>query len=77
MTANELLVKLAFDGGYIVCSDECSEIEIAEAMVADRMHVDANHFGHILRPKKNWDMMKAAFEHCFNDGPKPNIDDFQ
>ena len=77
MDADKLLAKLVREGGYIVGSEEASELEIANAMVCDRMHVDDNHFGHILRPKKNWEMMKAAFEHCYNDAPKPKKEDYQ
>ena len=47
----QLLEKLK-EGGSIVSSNDCSQLEIAEAKACDRMHVDENGFGFIYFPKK-------------------------
>ena len=46
----KLFKKLAYEGGTIVSSAECSEIEIAEARCCDRMFVDEGGLGYIWRP---------------------------
>jgi len=43
------LEKLAAKGGAIVSSNECSEIEIADARLTDRFFVDANEYGYVWR----------------------------
>lgn len=76
MDEKKFLQDFIKHGGYIVGSDECSEMEIADAKLHGRMFVDDNGFGHIRRLKKNWDLMKAAYEHCYHDAPKPSLEDF-
>ncbi|MCK5611896.1 hypothetical protein KAR91_59045 [Candidatus Pacearchaeota archaeon] len=49
----KLLKKLACEGGTIVSSAECSELEIAEARCCERMFVDEGGLGYIWRPANN------------------------
>ena len=46
----KLFKKLAYEGGTIVSSAECSELEIAEARCCERMFVDEGGLGYIWRP---------------------------
>ena len=48
MNELEFLKKLK-NGGAIVCSGECSEIEIVDARLTDRFFVDEDGFGYVLR----------------------------
>ena len=40
MDALSFIQKLASDGGAIVCSNECAEMEIVNAVTTDRFYVD-------------------------------------
>lgn len=51
-TKEELIRKLAIDGGCIVSSGDCSSLEIADAQATNRMYVDDDGLGFILRPKE-------------------------
>lgn len=46
----ELLKKLAHEGGTIVSSSECSELEIAQAACCKRIYVTEGGLGYIWRP---------------------------
>ena len=46
--AQNFLEKLR-DGGAIVSSNECSELEIANARTTDRFFVDDDGFGYVWR----------------------------
>lgn len=48
----QLLGKLITDGGAIVSSNECSEMEIANAQATGRFAVDAEGFGYVRRTKE-------------------------
>ena len=43
------LDKLSQRGGAIVSSNECSEMELADARMTDRFLVDANGYGYVWR----------------------------
>jgi len=51
-TANDLLNKLVRDGGAIVSSGECSEMEISDARARGDFYVDDNSMGYVLRHKE-------------------------
>ena len=51
MELKDLLNKLAIDGGTIVCSSECSEMEIAIAKSCNKMYVDNDGIGYVWRAK--------------------------
>jgi hypothetical protein len=46
------LQRLALEGGAIVCSEACSEMELAFARKEDRFFVDENNYGYVLRLEK-------------------------
>jgi len=48
----QLLNQLITDGGGIVSSNECSEMEIANAKATGRFAVDAECFGYVRRTKE-------------------------
>jgi len=48
-TIEDLINDLAVKGGAIVCTNECSKIEIANAMNTDRMVVNKEGLGFIRR----------------------------
>ena len=50
-SADELLARLVEKGGAIVSSNDCSEMEIADARVRGDFYVDANSLGYVLRLK--------------------------
>ena len=52
MTTQKLIEQLDADGGAIVSSGECSEIEIAEARVTGRFAVNEEGYGYVRRYKE-------------------------
>lgn len=54
-----LIARLISEGGALVSSNACSELEIADAQTTDRFHVDANGFGFVLRSQQWLDINKA------------------
>lgn len=48
-TLQELVTRLAVEGGCLVASADCSEIEIADARVRGDWYVDAEGFGYVRR----------------------------
>ena len=65
----QLLGQLITDGGAIVSSNECSEMEIANAQATGRFAVDAECFGYVRRTKE-WLALQLAREkaHPNTDG---------
>lgn len=64
-----ILEQLAHRGGCIVSSNDCSELEIADAKVRGDFYVDRNGFGYVIRSKEWLDRVHAR------DGymqPKPD-----
>jgi hypothetical protein len=49
MTPQKLLDQLVIEGGAIVTTDACSEMEIADARVTNRMAVDEDGIGYVRR----------------------------
>lgn len=49
MNALEFLKKVANEGGAIVSSNECSEMEIVNARATDRFYVDEDGMGYVWR----------------------------
>lgn len=49
MTPQQLIEKMTKEGGAIVSSNSCSEIEIANARTTDRFAVNDDGLGYILR----------------------------
>jgi hypothetical protein len=57
MTANtpvELLDQLLKEGGCIITSDQCSELEIADAQACGRMYVRDDGIGFVRRLVTAW-----------------------
>lgn len=52
-TPEELLDRLAAEGGCVVSSGSCSRIEIADAQARGDFYVDPNGLGYVLR-MKSW-----------------------
>lgn len=50
MTTQQLIDQLIKDGGAIVSSGDCSEMEIAVAQSVGRFASDENGFGFVRRP---------------------------
>jgi cell pole-organizing protein PopZ len=65
----ELINDLAYEGGAIVSSNDCSEMEIADAQATGRFAVDAEAFGYVRRTKE-WLALQKAREiaHPNTDG---------
>ncbi|MCK9587968.1 MAG: hypothetical protein WC069_06405 [Candidatus Shapirobacteria bacterium] len=53
MRAIQFLKQLATNGGAIVSSNSCSEMEIADAKATDRFFVDEEGFGFVWR-SEDW-----------------------
>lgn len=51
LMASSFILKLR-NGGVIVSSKNCSEMEISQAKVHDNFFIDDNQFGYIYFPKK-------------------------
>lgn len=51
MTSQQLIYTMATEGGCIVSTASCSEVEIANARAHGRMAVTEDGLGYILRPK--------------------------
>lgn len=51
MTIEKFVNQLAIERGAIVSSAECSEMEIADARMHDRMYVAPDGLGFVRRPK--------------------------
>jgi hypothetical protein len=49
MTLKQILEQLVNEGGAIVTTNECSEMEIADAKATGRMTVDENGIGYVRR----------------------------
>ena len=60
-TIEDLINDLAVKGGAIVCTNECSEMEIANAMNTDRMVVNEEGLGFIRRTS-TWLALQKARE---------------
>jgi len=69
MTTTQLIGQLAHDGGAIVSSNDCSEMEIASAQADGRFAVDAECYGYVRRTKE-WLALQKAREiaHPNTDG---------
>jgi len=52
MTPEELINQLASKGGAIVSSNDCSELEIADAQATGRFAVDEEGLGFVRRTKE-------------------------
>ena len=51
-TPEQLLTDLAFEGGAIVSTNECSEIELADARVSGRFAAWENGIGFVRRTRE-------------------------
>jgi hypothetical protein len=69
MTTNQLIDQLVTDGGAIVSSGDCSEIEIANAKATGRFSVRDDGMGFVRRSKE-WLALQLAREkaHPNTDG---------
>ncbi len=61
-TMNELFHQLEMEGGAIVCSNECSALELADARMHGRMFVNKDGIGFVRRPKAWLDYVKKALD---------------
>jgi len=69
MTTSQLINKLSSDGGALVSSNDCSEMEIATAQAAGCFSVNNEGLGFVLRSKE-WLALQKAREiaHPNTDG---------
>jgi len=68
LTPEKLIEQLVTEGGVIVCTGDCSEMEIAVAAACGRMAVNADSIGFVRRPKEWLAVAKKREE------AHPNID---
>lgn len=61
MTINQLIQQLVTDGGAIVSSGDCSEMEITNAQATGRFSVREDGMGFVLRSKE-WLALQLARE---------------
>lgn len=63
MTAEEFLLKLRDNEkwGAIVCSGDCSAMEISDAQATNRFYVDNQGFGYVLRTREWLETRENAF----------------
>lgn len=69
MTTNQLIQQLVNEGGAIVSSNDCSEMEIAFAQSEGRFAADDEGFGFVRRLKKWLELNKAREIAHPNDSP--------
>lgn len=62
MEPHQLLSQLISEGGAIVCTGDCSVIEIADAQATGRMAVNGDGIGFIRRTKEWLALQKAREE---------------
>jgi hypothetical protein len=65
------LYKLAEGGGAIVSSNNCSEMEIANAQACGRFFVDPDGLGYVLRSKRWLDTREEAYHQYLTHGGGP------
>lgn len=70
--ALRFLEKLAQWGGAIVSSNECSEIELADARLTDRLFVDANEYGYVWRTAE-WLKTREEAYHSQRKNTQPGV----
>ena len=63
-TADDLLARLVDQGGAVVSSGVCSEMEIADARARGDFYVDGAGIGYVIRLKKWLDRVHAADGHA-------------
>lgn len=68
MILSQLIGQLAQAGGAIVMSNECSEMEIADAAATSRFAVDDEGYGYVLRSKE-WLELQKTRELSHRDKP--------
>ena len=59
-TAEELLERLATEGGIVVSTAACSPRVIAEARAEGRMHVNRQGLGFVMMTAVNWEHVCLA-----------------
>lgn len=62
MILKQILEQLVNEGGAIVTSNECSEMEIADARATGRMTVDENGIGYVRRYREWLDRHKTCVQ---------------
>jgi hypothetical protein len=67
------LQRLAQQGGAIVCSEACSEIELAFARKENRFFVDENNYGYVLRLEKWRSLADRSVVHVGDRSREQNI----
>lgn len=63
---SDLLVDLTNDGGAIVCSSQCSELEISHARIQGRFAVTEEGLGFVRRPQQWLEAIKGPDEQPWN-----------
>lgn len=61
-TPSELIADLVSEGGAIVSSGDCHEMEIAFAQACGRFAVDDDGMGFVRRPKDWLDMVSESIK---------------
>ena len=70
MTTTQLINQLVTEGGAIVSSGECSEMEISNAQATGRFAVRDDGMGFVRRSKE-WLALQLAREKAHPNQPKP------
>lgn len=76
MTENRaiaFLQRLTFEGGAIVCSEACSEMELVFARKENRFFVDENNYGYVLRLEKWRSLAESVVEKVSRGASKSGV----
>ena len=68
MTTNQLINKIVTEGGALVSSNDCSEMEIADAQDTGRFSTNDDGMGFVLRSKE-WLALQMAREKAHPNSP--------
>jgi hypothetical protein len=66
LAASNFLRRLTIEGGAIVCSEACSERELAYAKREGRFFVDENNYGYVLKLEKWRSLAERSVDHVFD-----------
>ena len=68
MNVTQLTTQLIIEGGAIVLSSACNEMEIADAQATNRFAGDIDGFGYVRRTKEWLELQVAREKICPNTG---------
>lgn len=67
------LQRLTLEGGAIVCSEACSERELAYAKKEGRFFVDENNYGYVLKLEKWRSLAERSVDYVFDLSEKSQV----